>query len=48
MRSGRDGRALALLRLDPALAAARDGTALRAGDAWLRPEVPAWVRLDQA
>ena len=48
MRSGRDGRALALLRLEPALAAVRDGTALRAGDARLRPEVPPWVRLDQA
>ena len=41
MRSGRDGRGLAALRL-----AALHGT-LRCGEAVLRPEVPAWMRLPE-
>lgn len=40
MRSGRDGRGLALLRLD-----ALDQGVLRCGEARLTPEVPAWMRL---
>ena len=40
MRSGRDGAALALLRLD-----ALDGRALRSGEASLAARVPAWMAL---
>jgi folate-binding protein YgfZ len=39
--SGRDGRALALLRLDAVEAAAK-GARLSAGDARITPETPAW------
>ena len=41
VRSGVDGRALAMLRLD----VIRDGHTLTAGDARLVPEKPAWMRL---
>jgi hypothetical protein len=41
MRSGRDGRGLALLRLD----ALERGDALTAGEARLRPTIPGWMRL---
>jgi folate-binding protein YgfZ len=44
MRSGRDGRALALLRLDAVEAAAK-GAALSAGAARVKPEIPAWAKL---
>ncbi len=44
IRSGRDGRALALLRLDAAEQAA-EGTPLTAGDARVKPEIPGWVKL---
>jgi len=40
MRSGRDGRGLALLRV-----AALEGGALRCGEAMLRPDVLTWMRL---
>jgi len=40
MRSGRDGRGLALLRIEAAQA-----PALECGGAMLRPAVPAWMRL---
>jgi hypothetical protein len=43
MRSGRAGRGLALLRLE----ALRPGTTLRAGEAVLTPDLPAWVRLPE-
>lgn len=43
MRSGRDGRGLATLRLD----AMREGT-LAAGAARLTPDIPAWMRLPDA
>lgn len=42
MRSSRDGRGLALLRLD----AARDGGLLMAAEAVIRPELPHWFTLD--
>lgn len=41
IRSGCDGMALALLRLD----ALAEGTSLRAGDTRLTPAIPDWVRL---
>ena len=44
MRSGRDGRGLALLRLEAVEDAARDGTPLTAGPARLTPIKPAWMR----
>ena len=47
MRSGRAGHALALLRLEMIAAAARDGDALVAGAAKLKPHVPDWVRLPE-
>jgi folate-binding protein YgfZ len=40
MRSGRDALGLALLRIE-----ALDRAPLRAGDALLRPRIPAWMRL---
>jgi len=40
MRSGREARGIAQLRLD-ALA----GGPLRCGEAWLRPVVPSWMAL---
>jgi folate-binding protein YgfZ len=43
MRSGRDGRALALLRLEQIERASREGLALVAGEARLTPERPAWA-----
>ncbi|HYZ33624.1 MAG TPA: folate-binding protein, partial [Crenalkalicoccus sp.] len=43
MRSGRDGRGMALLRL-PAIAA---GRGLECGGAQLRPEPPGWMRLPE-
>lgn len=42
MRSSRDGRGLAVLRLD-----ALDSNRLVAGDAAIRPELPGWIHLDQ-
>ena len=45
MRSGHGDRGLALLRLEPALASARGGQELRAGEARLFAEVPTWMRL---
>jgi folate-binding protein YgfZ len=44
MRAGRDGRALALLRLEALDEAARSGTPLLAGSAKLTPIKPAWAR----
>jgi hypothetical protein len=43
MRSGRDGRALALLRLDAVESAAKSGAALVAGTAKLTPIKPSWA-----
>jgi len=43
MRSGEDGIALALLRLD-AVAAAESGATLTAGTAQIRPIKPGWAR----
>jgi folate-binding protein YgfZ len=42
LRSGRDGRAMALLRL-----AALDGRALTAGETRIAPDVPGWVKLPE-
>jgi folate-binding protein YgfZ len=42
MRSSRDGRGLALLRID----AAREGGPLTAGEAAIHPELPRWLTLD--
>jgi folate-binding Fe-S cluster repair protein YgfZ len=42
MRSARDGRGLALLRLE-----ALDGGVLTAGEARLTPRLPAWMRLPE-
>ncbi|HEY4249963.1 MAG TPA: folate-binding protein [Roseomonas sp.] len=42
LRSGRDGRAMALLRLQ-----ALDGRALTAGEARVAPDVPGWVKLPE-
>lgn len=47
MRSGRAGHALALLRLEMIAAAARDGGALVAGNARVKPHVPDWMRLPE-
>jgi hypothetical protein len=44
MRSGRDGEALALLRLDALEKAARGGATLTAGAARLTPRKPDWAR----
>lgn len=44
IHSGRDGRALALLRLE-AVEAAEKGTPLVAGTARVKPEMPAWLKL---
>jgi hypothetical protein len=44
MRSSRDGRGLALLRID----ALRDGRTLTAGEAVILPERPQWLRLSEA
>lgn len=41
MRSGRDGRGLAVLRLEAL------GGALDCGDARLHPDIPAWIRLPE-
>ena len=43
IHSGRDGRALALLRLD-ALDATKDGTPLVAGVTRVKPEKPSWAK----
>lgn len=45
LRSGRDGRALALLRLDAVEAAASTGAVLTAGDAKLSAARPDWMRV---
>lgn len=45
VRSGRDGRALALLRLDRALGAAANGVGLKAGGIPLRLDPPAWLMI---
>ena len=45
LRSGRDGRALALLRLDAAEAAAK-GTPLLAGGARVTPDKPGWMKIE--
>jgi folate-binding protein YgfZ len=42
MRAGLDGVGLALLKAEPAAAAAATGKPLTAGDALLRPKKPAW------
>jgi len=47
MRSGRDGHALALLRLEMVEAASDTGP-LTAGAAKLAAHVPAWVKLPEA
>jgi len=44
MRSGFDGKALALLRLEEIEQAARSGKALTAGDARLTPSKPGWAK----
>jgi folate-binding protein YgfZ len=44
MRSGRDGMALALLRLEAVEAAGRDGAVLTAGAVRLTPTKPAWFK----
>jgi folate-binding protein YgfZ len=44
MRSGRDGLALALLRLEALEEAAGSGATFTAGDAVLRPAKPAWAQ----
>jgi tRNA-modifying protein YgfZ len=44
LRSGQDGIALALLRLEAVAAAAASGEALHAGDARLTPLRPDWAR----
>ncbi len=44
IRSGREGRALAILRIE----AIRSGGPLACGEATLRPEIPAWMVLPQA
>ena len=44
MRSGRDGIALALLRLEAVASAAASGEALQAGDTRLTPAKPDWAR----
>jgi folate-binding Fe-S cluster repair protein YgfZ len=41
--SGRDGRAMALLRLD-AVERAAEGATLTAGEARITPERPAWMK----
>lgn len=48
MRSGRDGRALALLRLELVAQARKAGTPLTAGAAVVKPHVPVWMTLPQA
>jgi folate-binding Fe-S cluster repair protein YgfZ len=48
MRSGQAGHALALLRLDAVDKAAQAGTALKAGDALLRPTIPPWLKRPEA
>jgi folate-binding protein YgfZ len=45
LRTGLDGRALALLRLEWAVPAARGEVELRAGGSRLRPELPGWLVL---
>ncbi|HXP30510.1 MAG TPA: folate-binding protein [Stellaceae bacterium] len=47
LRSGRDGLALALLRLEAVEAAAKTGAALTAGEARLTPHQPEWLKLPQ-
>lgn len=44
MRSGQDGTALALVRLDAFEAARQGGNVLRAGDAQVKPLKPDWAR----
>lgn len=48
VRSGANGRALALLRLDRALEAGRRGVSLSAGGATVRLDPPAWLLLPDA
>lgn len=43
MRSGRDGRGIALLRIDDVKAARDSGEAFTAGEATVRPIVPGWM-----
>jgi hypothetical protein len=45
MRSGRDGRGLALLRLEVVREAAEGRATLLCGPARLRPDVPGWMVL---
>lgn len=47
MRSGFDGRAMALLRLEAVQAAQQAGQALQAGSSALRPEIPPWMKLPE-
>jgi hypothetical protein len=44
MLSMRDGRGLALLRLDAVDAAQGNGAGLKAGAAIIRPEKPGWLK----
>jgi len=44
MLSARDGRGLALLRLEAVEAAQKSGAGLKAGAARLRPERPGWMK----
>ena len=48
MRSGVAGHALALLRLDAVDKAATGGGALKAGEALLTPQFPAWLKRPEA
>ena len=48
VRSGLDGRAIAMIRLDDVEEAAAKGLALTAADARVRPQFPAWIRLAPA
>jgi folate-binding protein YgfZ len=48
IRSGVPGQALALLRLDAVDRAASGGGALKAGDALLQPQIPAWLKRPEA
>jgi folate-binding protein YgfZ len=47
MRSGFDGRAMALLRLEAVRAAQAQDQPLDAGGTALRPQIPAWVKLPE-
>ena len=48
MLSARDGRGLALLRLEAVDAAQNNGADLKAGAARIKPEKPDWMRANQS